>query len=79
MWPSILALNGLPCKIWTGVMSEGLVELLKMDILQATNSGRCANGMNRQLYGSVRRNLRVPCMTARIDLLTCGVCVHTGS
>ena len=57
MWPSILALNGLPCKIWTGVMSEGLVELLKMDILVATSSGRCANKTNGYLYGSVWRSM----------------------
>ena len=39
-------------------MSEGLVEVLKKDILAATkaasNSGRCANRINGgQLYGSV--------------------------
>ena len=35
-WPSTFALKGRPYRIWKAVISVGLVELLKMDILEAT-------------------------------------------
>ena len=35
-WPSTFALKGRPYRIWKAVISVGLVELLKIDILEAT-------------------------------------------
>ena len=35
-WPSTFALKGRPYRIWKAVISGGLVELLKIDILEAT-------------------------------------------
>ena len=35
-WPSTFVLKGRPYRIWKAVISVGLVELLKIDILEAT-------------------------------------------
>ena len=35
-WPSTFALKGRPYRIWKAVISVGLVELLKIDMLEAT-------------------------------------------
>ena len=57
------------------MISVGLLELLKIDILEATSPGRCENMTSGQSYESVCRRPRVPSLTVRTARSTCGTCV----